>query len=665
MGGKRKVRFHPDGTKLVAWGDDNFLRVWDVRNGKLLAENRVPPIGMTLADLDNDRMQMRMLGMDASDLSPDGSLLVQSTMNIKSQRTVQFVDTMTGKERSTLEVDPNGVQQLAFSPDGKRLVVAGRNPRREERMPNGRTQTSSENIQPLSVWDLESKKAVWSILVEGKQALNVRFTPDGMRVGMTYWPQDKQYRLGLWDAATGGAAGGIPFVTNPGPFAFDPTGKRVVVGFTDTTAARLQPARPAGCQVILPHGVPPMARTSLFCRLFIATVVGIGSTLSIEAQNPPPPAQARAFIVRSLSFSPDGKTLVAGAGQKDGPGGLVAWNVSTHARLWSRYDLIWVPSVAFLPDGSGLVVAAAKPAVLRIDPANGNTVGELGPNPADVKAVAPIPETDLLATGSDAVVRIWNLKTGQMRAEWPGHTKDVSALAASPDGRWLVSTGQDGARAWDVTQRVELKGAIPIQQGRVTYGSLFLTPDRTIAGNNDGQQLVREFPSGKVILQFENRGGYEGFAYSPSTGLMAYRGYSRPTVSVGELLLREPTPAEATRIAKLIQDFDADDYATREAATKAMKEVGSLDEPALRKAAADGPSPEVRMRSREVRTAILNSTQRTLSGHTGAVGAMTFSPDGKMLATGAADGTVRLWDPATGKELARLDMTKSSENAGK
>lgn len=46
-----------------------------------------------------------------------------------------------------------------------------------------------------------------------------------------------------------------------------------------------------------------------------------------------------------------------------------------------------------------------------------------------------------------------------------------------------------------------------------------------------------------------------------------------------------------------------------------------------------------------------------LSGHAGAVGVLAFAPDGKVIATGADDGTIRLWDPRTGKELARLDVT--------
>jgi RNA polymerase sigma factor (sigma-70 family) len=41
-------------------------------------------------------------------------------------------------------------------------------------------------------------------------------------------------------------------------------------------------------------------------------------------------------------------------------------------------------------------------------------------------------------------------------------------------------------------------------------------------------------------------------------------------------------------------------------------------------------------------------------GHQGKVTALTFSPDGKVLATGSADQSVRLWDVATGKELRRM-----------
>ncbi|MBI2933925.1 MAG: hypothetical protein HYY16_19950 [Planctomycetes bacterium] len=44
----------------------------------------------------------------------------------------------------------------------------------------------------------------------------------------------------------------------------------------------------------------------------------------------------------------------------------------------------------------------------------------------------------------------------------------------------------------------------------------------------------------------------------------------------------------------------------------------------------------------------------TLKGHEKDVTSVAFAPDGKLLASGSYDGTVRLWDLATGKEVRQL-----------
>jgi WD40 repeat protein len=46
---------------------------------------------------------------------------------------------------------------------------------------------------------------------------------------------------------------------------------------------------------------------------------------------------------------------------------------------------------------------------------------------------------------------------------------------------------------------------------------------------------------------------------------------------------------------------------------------------------------------------------RSLSGHAGIVKAVVFAPDGHSLASGGADGTVRLWDTVTGAEVHAFD----------
>ena len=49
-----------------------------------------------------------------------------------------------------------------------------------------------------------------------------------------------------------------------------------------------------------------------------------------------------------------------------------------------------------------------------------------------------------------------------------------------------------------------------------------------------------------------------------------------------------------------------------------------------------------------------SSLQQTLEGHTDPVSTVVFSPDGKLVASGSGDETVKLWDTATGAEQQTL-----------
>src|SRR5436190_1838825 len=77
--------------------------------------------------------------------------------------------------------------------------------------------------------------------------------------------------------------------------------------------------------------------------------------------------------------------------------------------------------------------------------------GKVGPHPAPVRSCVHIPGTGLLATGSDGTIRLWDLKLGKVAKELKdGHPAEVTSVVASPDGKWLISTGPDGTRGWDV-----------------------------------------------------------------------------------------------------------------------------------------------------------------------------------------------------------------------
>lgn len=53
---------------------------------------------------------------------------------------------------------------------------------------------------------------------------------------------------------------------------------------------------------------------------------------------------------------------------------------------------------------------------------------------------------------------------------------------------------------------------------------------------------------------------------------------------------------------------------------------------------------------------------RTLKGHTGEIGRIAWSPDGRIIASPSADGTIRLWNPETGECLRKLKWSGGGES---
>lgn len=47
---------------------------------------------------------------------------------------------------------------------------------------------------------------------------------------------------------------------------------------------------------------------------------------------------------------------------------------------------------------------------------------------------------------------------------------------------------------------------------------------------------------------------------------------------------------------------------------------------------------------------------QALEGHSSWVASVAFSPDGRLLASGSNDSTIKLWDPRTGAELHTLTV---------
>ncbi|MBY5163589.1 BTAD domain-containing putative transcriptional regulator [Salsipaludibacter albus] len=194
-------------------------------------------------------------------------------------------------------------------------------------------------------------------------------------------------------------------------------------------------------------------------------------------------------VVLGLSFDPDGSLLAASWRDE----GLVRVHDLERQELVSEVELD-ASGTSFGPEGR-LVIAAGRQAVV-VDTTTGQRLLEVThprdvPNPlgfTPVTAVAWSPDGRWIATGgTDRVARVWNADTGELRAALSGHGGGIVDLDWAHDSVHLASGSEDGsARVWAVadgggTELVRV--AARETQGIVTGVAFSPNGDRLLTGD--------------------------------------------------------------------------------------------------------------------------------------------------------------------------------------
>jgi WD40 repeat protein/tetratricopeptide (TPR) repeat protein len=496
-----------------------------------------------------------------------------------------------------------GVNDLAFSPDGRRLAAAGQD-------------------RTAQIWDVVTGQPAAPPLAHDDPVLQVVFSPDGRRLLTVSGDLSGRNGPGearVWDAATGTPIARLkhrdkPEGARPGPApatdyvirhvglvlraAFRPDGKAVVTASDDQTA-RLWDA---------------------------ATGQAIGRPME-HGDN-----------VRDVAFRPDGGVLATGSDDHT----ICLWDTATATSRREPLKLERaVDQIAFSPDGAHFAAVAGREIHLR-DRAHpqGRT---LTPQEGGYRLrIAFSPDSRrLAAVGDEGVARLWDLEANRWlpaRMPHPG----AMAVAFAPEGRRLLTIG-GGVRLWDVPTGRPVGPSLPMAGDHAA-----ISPDglRLAVARGETVTLWELPPAGPLVVP-------------PAPGatdslVTASRDGRRVLVVSNRRVHGAPGEVGEARV------WDVDRAVVLSPPLRHDLPIGRATfspDGRLVATAAGGSGSGGRGEANQPGEARIwdATTGRPMTPplrHEGPVRFVAFSPDASRLATCGDDGRLRLWEAETGRMIA-------------
>ncbi|MBW3597416.1 MAG: WD40 repeat domain-containing protein, partial [Planctomycetes bacterium] len=368
-----------------------------------------------------------------------------------------------------------------------------------------------------------------------------------------------------------------------------------------------------------------------------------------------------------------------------------------------------VTSVAHTPSGRYVATGSADQTIKIWDAATGEELRRLQGHTGPVMCLAADPNNRYFVSGAgDNTLRLWDAPQPDPLAVFDGHTAPVRAVAASTNGERFLTAGDDRlARIWRIAD-----GKLMVALDGLT------APITEAAYRNDNNQVALADAEGVIRLFNPLDGKPEGVlgAHSGDVTGLAYHPNNQQLISTGAdgLLkvwrLPVPAPREMAEQAGPVRAvaitsnsqlaLTASENAVRvfnPANGQLVRSLEGLAGPALSAAISgnnalaaaggasgrmqfwslgdgidrhylhghDGAVPAVAYHPDNqrfvsagddglIRIWRLPQPPTPLAGHTGDVLAVDIAAGGQFAATGSADKTVRLWNPANGQAIRAI-----------
>lgn len=397
------LSFSLDGNYLAAASEDGGIKVWDARTGEVvsspplqsgmynisfLADGRYATAGQDgttrVWDPLTGQQVLLLAGPNSTVISVDGSPDSKRIITGAYDGSLRIWDASPGKELMTIPAHAGIVWEAVYSPDGKHLA-------------------SASVDGTVKVWDVSSGTLLLSIsggeeITDG--FVSIAYSPDGKFLAAG----NVAGRITIWDSQSG------EFVTDLSghktmavDLAFSPDGRRLASASWDGTAKI-------------------WGLTNQEVLTFSVTVPG--------------------YWITSITFSPDGKTVFAGADEKF----VRQWDSVTGQEIRSfSNDGVEIYGVAVSPDGNLLAASDQSGTIHVWDVKTGEKLHVLtGHAGLGTRVSFSNDGTRLASVSFDRLAKVWDVATGEELASLYGNASNVFSASFSPDGSQLATAGADG-----------------------------------------------------------------------------------------------------------------------------------------------------------------------------------------------------------------------------
>jgi len=462
-----QVAFTPDGGHLVSFSHDKTIRIWDVFTGEALRVLR-PPIGP-------GRQGMLYAGA----LSPDGQRVAAGGLVVPkgAQSNIYVISLASGQIERVLVGHTSAVFALAFSPDGSLLASGG-----------GTDKTAR-------IWDVQTGECRHVLLGHQEVVADVAFSPDGQSLATAC--RDGSARI--WSVATGQTTAVLAgHRDDVASVAWSPDGRTVATGSDDGSIRLWSPegtfqtshAQRGGKVVSLAFsadgrrllytisadpqrcggyvldlatgqvrasftGYDTAAYDSAFSPdgTLAATTGGSANEISVWTTDAGTLVHRLAGGGRTMvscGWTPDGKTIAWG--NKLQPTSYNNYGPLERAFHVAQLEPIPLPSGSFYRAQPardwGYLERAGDYRILFKRPGQADVALRLGQR--ERVLCSTLLAGQRAAVGSTRSLFFFNPQSGKQIGEFRGHAGPVSAVAPSPDDRYLLSASADQTlRIWD------------------------------------------------------------------------------------------------------------------------------------------------------------------------------------------------------------------------